>query len=615
MRNRNLLILVIAIIIAVLIYLLRGCLPWEEGGGAPKPGDPIVAPIAIAFFDAAQATTVNVKDVTITLLDSIGQVRTCNGDSIVSFKLDAGVMCLGIKKGALFSEDAPYSFSFRAEAPDYSPIIQTVVVTKEEPMYIPLFMANIKTPPPGVATSTQQFEAAEATLGQGLRDTIEIPNIGQLRINIPEGTELFFSNGKPARGFKGSLQITFGDPLSEGAARVFPNGPLVTQAMDSNGAILASPDAPIFFQSLGWATIDMRVEGRKVNGFSQDIEIELPVNPDLTGPQGYPYSAGQEVPVWSLDENTGAWKQEFFTTLESQGEFAPLQARIRTNHLSTWNLDFFAAPCPSNLSFTIVNSGCAGMLTSEVALSTGAFAKTNVLSYVAGANPMELLLVPNTSSVGGTLQFRVYDTSVIPPGAAATLATVNLSNCTPSPTSLSILPASTGGAGCDLFALEVSLETATGDVPLCNNALWYKEDSGAADDLTLATWGFAGHFDGSGVVRMTQLDPTKNYRFMVWWGATPASNSIRWSIEAALRTSTNCGATPYNPRLESTFAGLGRQIRKRCYNNSATTCTDSGAGSGGAYNCDISGSNFNSARGVFLRITNFPAAATPPPCS
>ncbi|MCB0572551.1 MAG: hypothetical protein KDC66_22440 [Phaeodactylibacter sp.] len=612
MRNRNLLLLLFAILVLLLIYLLRGCWPGEETEVAPPAGDPVIAPIAIAFLDGASATTVNVKNVNITLTDSRGQVRTCNGDSIVAFTLDVGVMCLGIKKGVNLSPETPYSFTIRAEAADYSTTLQTIVVTNEKPMYIPIYMASIKTPPPGVAVRTQQFNVLDAKLGQGLMDTLKIPGVGQLQINIPEGTQLL-RNGIPVEGSNGRMQVTFGDPLSMGAARVFPNGPLVTNAVDPNGTAIASDTSPFFFQSLGWLTVDMEVDGEKVNGFSQEVEFTLPINPELLNPEtGGPYSSGMQVPVWSLDENTGAWRQEYKTTLESQGEFNPLRARIRSKHLSTWNLDFFTAPCTGNLNFTIVNSGCAGNLTSEITLSTGGFLKTNVLTYNAGANLIDLIRVPNTALTGGTVQFRVYDTDTPSPGGAPVLGTIGLSNCTPAPTSLSILPASTGAAtGCNLFSLEVSLETTTSTVPLCHNALWYKVDTGGSDDLSIATWDFAGHFDGNGVVRMTQLDPTTDYRFMVWWGASPSSNSIRWSIEAGLRTSTGCGATPFDPRLSSTFTGLTRQIRQRCYNDGTTTCTDSGTGS---YDCAISGTNFNSARGVFLRILNFPGSATLPPC-
>ena len=62
------LLLLIAIIIAVLIYFLRGCPPVEE---EPTTRDPIIAPISFVFYDVATPDNKNVQNVTVSIIDPL----------------------------------------------------------------------------------------------------------------------------------------------------------------------------------------------------------------------------------------------------------------------------------------------------------------------------------------------------------------------------------------------------------------------------------------------------------------------------------------------------------------------------------------------------------------
>ncbi|MCB0552716.1 MAG: hypothetical protein KDD02_04120 [Phaeodactylibacter sp.] len=608
MRNRNLLLLLIAIIIAVLIYFLRGCPPVEE---EPTTRDPIIAPISFVFYDVATPDNKNVQNVTVSIIDPLEQVRTSGGFKLSKIELSEGIMTLGIKEGTSLSSASPYSFSILAEAPGFSDIVQTITVSADNPMHIPIYMANLNSPPPGVETMVQDFAISGSSLSEGLGLNIPVASGGGIQLNIPQGTKLL-CDGIPIKGDAGYLRIAYGDPLSQAASLAFPNGPIVTNAVSRNGAVLASPRSPIFFQTLGWITIDIKTKYGEVNGFSDSMSITLPINREQINPEtNEPYAVGQSVPVWSLDEQTGIWREELSSPLEFQGENEPLVARFKVTHLSTWNLDFKTNIC-SSVTFDVENTGCEVLLASQVSLTgsgggTPPFIRTRLLNYPAGVHPVELLNIPDIAAGGGTLTFTVFNDNDPVTPVNPFPETVSLNGCAPSVGKITISP-SVAGTSCDLFGLEVAFTSGSGGsataVPLCQDALYYRPVSGGA-------WNVAGYFNSNGVAKMTHLVSGTDYRFQIpFVDGGGVTTNVEFTLENSTRVFTACGPDlTSNLSLSPVYSST---VIRKCISSGGAACPGTG---GGSYDCNITGTNVTSARGLFVQISGLPSSLLPLQCT
>ncbi|MCO6475696.1 MAG: hypothetical protein J5I94_03700 [Phaeodactylibacter sp.] len=598
---------VILAILAVIIYQFCGTETIDDT--PPIQRDRIIAPISFVFYDAASPSSTNVENVKVTIIDSLGQVRTSGGLQLSEINLTGGVMTLGLKEGTQISGDAPYGFSVMAEASGYADVLQTITVTKASPQHVPIYMANLEAPPPGIAAGIQPFPIAGSSLSQPVNISVPVERGGAVQVTIPEGTKLL-CDGEPINAEGGSLRVAYGDPLSPAAAQVFPNGPVVTNAVGRNGEIVASLENPGYFNSLGWATIDIQAGDGEVNGFSDSVTISLPVSRELINPEtNEPYFVGQQVPVWSLNERTGVWKEELSSPLEYQGEFGPLVARFKVTHLSTWNLDFKVDICTS-VSFTVNNTGCEVALASTVSLAGGGlppFTRTRLLNYPEGVHEVELRNIPDTDISGGTLTFTVYDDNDVATPTNPFPETVGLNSCTPSVPNINISPSITGAA-CNLFGLELAFAEGTGSsavaIPLCNDALYFRPTSGGS-------WNVAGYCDNTGLARMTHLDSGTDYRFRVPFvdgGGTTVN--IEFTLTATARSFADCG--PDMTTVLNISPTLPSTIIKKCISSGGTGCPGSG---GGSFNCSITGTNVNSARGMYIQVMNVASGLVPMHCS
>lgn len=617
--------LLVAIVLALFAFFFQKCQPEPPAPGTTTK-DPIIAPVAIAFFDVAPPMTVNVKDVRVTLIDSLGMVRTAGGDSLVSFDLEAGVMCLGLKKGTEVNAESPYSFSIKAEAADFSEVIQTIVLRGDQPAYVPVYMTKISNPAPGLVAGLLGINLVNSRVNEPLNVSLPVAGSGAVRFTIPAETRLL-TGGKDSEAKEARLRITYGDPIQPNANRVFPNGPLVTNAIDSAGRPVATPDNPFYFESLGWISINIDSDAGEIDGFSQPVEVELPINPELMDPKNKePYRVGQKVPVWSLDERTGVWREEFSTPLR-KGENGVLVATFKIQHLSTWNLDYKMGACSNVLQIVATNNGCPGMFYSEIQLNGTALSPTlagttnsHTLFYNNGPNTFT---VANAPDVASGLRFLVYNNATGPTGPMTTApAAVLLNNCPTGTVNFSFTPPTT--TGCERLGIEMELHDASASpvkVNLCNNALWYKEISNSYNpddpntgDLAWNTWKLAGFFAGSGVCETAQLNSGSSYRFLVWFGKDKADQSIRFTVGPSDLTFTSgCGLSPNSLNLRTGIAGaLSGTLFRHCYaTTSSSGCTDP-AGNG-SYICSPGGI-FTTVRGLFIRIEGLPAGFVVP-CS
>src|SRR5690606_26045282 len=107
------------------------------------------------------------------------------------------------------------------------------------------------------------------------------------------------------------------------------------------------------FTPAGVISIDMKVGNQDVKQFSKPLKVDMEINSELINPTtNQKIKAGDQIPVWSLDEAKGEYKRESTTTVVNNN--GKLMASFDVNHLSIWMMAYWDMSC-SLISLVNVN--------------------------------------------------------------------------------------------------------------------------------------------------------------------------------------------------------------------------------------------------------------------
>ncbi len=198
-------------------------------------------------------------------------------------------------------------------------------------------LANYTNTPKGV----ESFETKGSADANGVKkDIVAKSNSGNNKalVTIKKGTILKNGKGEVLTG-EVKARVTYFDPQEEQSLNSFPGG----FAVNIDGQ-------PKTFISAGFVAIDMTVGNDKVESFDKN---KVTVDVDVTGVKkedGSLVGAGDEIPLWSYNEDTGAWKREgtvvvAATLAKSANGKTMLRATTQISHLSYWNLDWYGDAC------------------------------------------------------------------------------------------------------------------------------------------------------------------------------------------------------------------------------------------------------------------------------
>ncbi|MFN0173765.1 MAG: hypothetical protein ACKVU0_03870 [Saprospiraceae bacterium] len=476
------------LLIAIAVFVAKRCCPPEgDGSKPPVLGEPVKAPVAIAFIDANKFLSTKITPVKVSLIDPNGKVVTCNGLPFINIDISGGVMNLALKQDADISQQNPYRFTIKAEADGYSTAYSNILIFSDEGLYAPIFMAKLEDPPLGMASAV-----GVVSLNNGLvkNDTTLNPNktngvpVNKIAIEIAKGTQLIYCDRDVPNApvpQKLNYRISYASPNTD-AGRTFQAGPLVTDAIDASGNVIAIPQAPVYFATAGWMNLEMDADGKKVSGFSKPLTVTMPIPDTLPNPQtGQYYKIGDNIDVWSLSDQ-GVWRQESASKVE--GQAGNLFAKMLVTHLSSWNLD-------------IKQNVCGGLATPTNAIITYTNAPTNALTAYSEVRTITNTLLPGYSgrnltylAGGGTHTIYNFPDNFFDPanpmnrmkvqvfqnGAGTTLAAESTPfSCSTPSASLNITNL---GASTETVTVAFQLANAAGNDPLCNQVLWYQPCSG-----------------------------------------------------------------------------------------------------------------------------------------
>ena len=292
------------------------------------------------------------------------------------------------------SNENPISFNVVVQHDGYLATSQQIVFTAEGKRFVSIKMIKIDTPPNGVVIV--ETPAATTTDTEGKVDStvvIETPTSSS-QLEIPEGIIVLDSTGVPLQGNMNVTMVHF-DITEQEALEAFPGG------LTGNVTHLDGSTEDGMFYSAGFVAIEIYDDqGNKATTFeNQTLTITSEIQSDTYNPETQAnVAAGDQIPLWSYDENAGRWTEE--GTLEITDSTGSLQVVAQLTHLSYYNFGWFGdgPVCNTGVSFVFTPNGtlCDGYILSGNVYrqSDNTFLQTFSF-WVSGNEPITLNNAPS----------------------------------------------------------------------------------------------------------------------------------------------------------------------------------------------------------------------------
>lgn len=246
-----------------------------------------------------------------------------------------GLFSLALKAGVSPNSKAPLHLTLVADAEGYFTGSAQLHLSDTREAF-QLQLTDRQHPPAGVGTGSDHSAAtgADGSLQKALTVSAPVQGVAAA-FQLPAGAKLTDSQGQP---LSGNLQTHVGyfSNQTPQSLNAFPGG-FAPESVNRNGQ-----PAEGYFVTGGFVSVDITdSQGRKAAQFSQPaaVTVQIPagtLNPDT----GKPVKAGDQVPIWSHNTETGQWSQEGTGTAQAaaSGHF---DVTYNVSHLSYWNLDWF----------------------------------------------------------------------------------------------------------------------------------------------------------------------------------------------------------------------------------------------------------------------------------
>ena len=292
------------------------------------------APVSIRFVDG-NSTSTKLPDGIKVNISGPGKDLVLNDLGDKDYTVAGSMLTLVLAESVNPSESAPVVFTVSASASGYVSTSKTITITDaSKPLSYVVTLANATAPPNGTSAVTKTL-----SLTQG--ETLVVPSTStkpeSASITIPAGTQVKDANGNVINANTVTAQVVHFGTEEEESLLSFPGGFTADNITLQNGSNVQGT-----FMSAGFLAIDMTAGGKDVKSFSQPIEVKVGLKDDLRNPTNdQKVKAGDQIPTWSYDSSTGAWKEEGVATVveDSNGK---LSATFKASHLSYWNLDWIA---------------------------------------------------------------------------------------------------------------------------------------------------------------------------------------------------------------------------------------------------------------------------------
>ncbi len=303
--------------------------------------DLIKTKLNFRFYDAATGLPIgNENDLKITAhingpgKDAVIDITGAALDDY-SAKSNNGFLTLALNPNNEFlpSENNPVVFSLTAQLEGYLTTGKTITISKEDNYEFRVDMVNLSNPPEGVSVKYQSNVAIadNGTIDQTITVTTDNDNA---TLTLKAGTILKTKEGNPLSGSIDVLLVHF-DNLTDESLQAFPGG--LTPVVNQNGT-----EQDGVFYSAGFVAVEVTDASKNLAAILEEnpATLTMKVNGSTYNPETQSQvAAGDEIPVYSFQPETGEWNYEQTATIENSRDGLSVTSEL--NHLSFWNWDWF----------------------------------------------------------------------------------------------------------------------------------------------------------------------------------------------------------------------------------------------------------------------------------
>ncbi len=298
--------------------------------------DVFSAPTMLSFENAKEGASNQPLEFSLTI-SGPDKDKIISGLGTQKFDVHDGWIALNLVKGVEPSLQNPIRFVVSGKLNGFEEIRKEITLVSKDELSVAVKVIETGNLPSGITEVSKSFK-----LNAGVFDVSEVlmtsPENGTnetAKLTLNTGTKFRDKDQNFISGDLLTADVRYYG-TSDASVSVFPGGLSPQNVLDKNGKSIAGG---VNFFTAGLVDIDMSIGGKDVKYFDKPVDVEMKLNPEqdnfLTGAK---VKAGDSIPVWSLDEVTGQWKEEQKAVIVET--VTGLTAKFAVKHLSAWNLDW-----------------------------------------------------------------------------------------------------------------------------------------------------------------------------------------------------------------------------------------------------------------------------------
>lgn len=263
---------------------------------------------------------------------------------------------LAVRPFTIISESKPLRFYIKAEAANYISNTKEIVITSLDSLQtVKLPLLKIATLPEGIAIETTTETAVAGDL------TRDVDVIVESKVEGTTTTETVVTATFPAStdyiDASNNIITTSGDFVVT-VVSVSAETPEAIAALPGGlQAATITDEAPATIILAGAVEINASIGGTDIKSFSEPIAFEIKISDEVFNPVTQAViKAGDELPVWSKEDNSVLWKREGSATIVDDPATGGLKVTMQVNHLSTWMVGFFVQDCANTTTLNYVSN-------------------------------------------------------------------------------------------------------------------------------------------------------------------------------------------------------------------------------------------------------------------
>ena len=291
------------------------------------------------------------------------QVKGTDSDKVIdlfnraetTFTARNGFLSFALQDEIIPGKDADkVQFNIQADAPGYLTTAKSVSIDSSGGNPLEIKMVNKSGLPPGVTGITNSSAGKiingttdePVTLGSTLKSEVDTYS----SVLIPENSTITDQNGQPLGGELSADYFVF-EGNKKSSIQSFPGG------LSSDVINAPNNDEQLTFKPAGYLYLQIQDENnRQARNFLPPLEMSMTLSPETVDNHGTPISKGDEIEIWSFNEDEGAWTFESPAEIEesSQGN---LQVEFEADHLSYWTAAWTGTTCNTGISLNLTGTG------------------------------------------------------------------------------------------------------------------------------------------------------------------------------------------------------------------------------------------------------------------